>query len=209
MQKKHKWFKLLKAKLITYNSYKIYCNKLKFLLKCAESNYYENRFSTLKTNPKANWDMLKNLLGSKPKSNCNKLIIDGVTYTNDSHIVNLFADYFSKIAIDLANDIPAAAIDGLQHIVNNDRSFFFFVSTPSEVCNVIMKLKASSDKQILSKLLKLGADHFSSLISSLFNLCIAEGVYPDCFKIAKIIPVFKKVVGQPSPTIVQFLSSIT
>ena len=37
IDKKHLWFKLYMAKLITYSSYRNYCNKLRFLLRCAEA----------------------------------------------------------------------------------------------------------------------------------------------------------------------------
>ena len=31
-----------------------------------------------------------------------------------------------------------------------------------------------------------------SVLSDLFNACIAQGEFPDCLKIAEVIPIFKK-----------------
>ena len=170
IEKKFRWFKLFKAKLITYNSFKSYCDKLKYLLKCAESNYYEKRFNKLKNNSKHNWNLLKDLLNTNSPSSCDRLKIDTVVHTNPTHISELFADYFSNIPLDLAQNIPDTNLDGLKHIIRQDRSFYFFESTPNEICSIITKLKSSSDSRMLSKVLKLGNEHFSVLISKLFNL---------------------------------------
>ena len=43
-----------------------------------------------------------------------------------------------------------------------------------------------------TKFIKLSKNILSSVLSDLFNVCIAQGVFPDCLKIAEVIPIFKK-----------------
>ena len=187
--KKHTWFKLFKAKIITYNSFKNYCNRLNYLLKCAESRYYNKRFGKLKSNPKKNWNLLKDLLGVTRKSECKKLIVNGVHYTDPKVISDLFAEHFARAAQFPAN----GNLNGLDHIASHNRSFYFFYPTPSELSKAIMKLKnTSSDKNVSTKVLKLGNRSFSSILCDLLYLCIGEGKYPDQLKLARVVPIHKK-----------------
>ena len=43
-----------------------------------------------------------------------------------------------------------------------------------------------------TKFIKLSKNILSPVLSDLFNVCIAQGVFPDCLKIAEVIPIFKK-----------------
>ena len=43
-----------------------------------------------------------------------------------------------------------------------------------------------------TKFIKLSKNILSLVLSDLFNVCIAQGVFPDCLKIAEVIPIFKK-----------------
>ena len=43
-----------------------------------------------------------------------------------------------------------------------------------------------------TKFIKLSKNILSPVLSDLFNVCIAQGVFPDCLKIAEVIPIFQK-----------------
>ena len=122
--KKHKWFNLFKAGLITYNSFKQYCYKLRYLLKCAEAKYYERSFNKLKGNAKKNWNLLRDLLGNNSRKQSDRLSVDDVIYSEAIQIVELFANYFAEMPINLANGCPPSMLDGLQHIDRQERWFF-------------------------------------------------------------------------------------
>ena len=191
--KKHNWFKLFKAGLITYNSFKIYCRKLRYLLKCAEAKYYERRFNKLKTNARDNWNLLRDLLNINSQNNCSRLLVNNVIHSDSNQIAQLFADYFYEVPINLANNVPPSMLDGLHHIARHERSLFLFDSTSNEVSSIIKGLKNnSSSSDILVKVLKLGVDYFSIIISELINLCIDASIFPNQLKIAKVIPIHKR-----------------
>jgi hypothetical protein len=69
---------------------------------------------------------------------------------------------------------------------------FFSECTPDEINKVIVALKnSSSGDDIAVKMLKLGTNYLSVIISRLINICINTGSYPDLLKVAKIIPIHK------------------
>jgi hypothetical protein len=51
--------------------------------------------------------------------------------------------------------------------------------------------KATGLDGIPGRILKLSADVVSPSLTKIFNQCLIQGVYPDDWKIAKVVPVFK------------------
>ena len=77
----------------------------------------------------------------------------------------------------------------------NFNSIFSFPSTNAEVCSIIHRLKTKNAQRhidVESKFIKYGKLIISPIISNLFNLCIETGVFPNCLKIAEVIPIYKK-----------------
>ena len=67
--------------------------------------------------------------------------------------------------------------------------------TESELISLINKLnsnKAAGPDSIGPKLLKVVAPAVVTPLLYIFNLSFSTGVFPDRFKLAKVIPVFKK-----------------
>src|SRR6266536_641355 len=81
----------------------------------------------------------------------------------------------------------------------------FTPTTPTEIYRLIM---SSSDSSCLldplpTSLLKSCSDILSTLLSSLINLSLADGIFPDSFKHALVSPLLK------TPTFPMTLSQIT
>jgi hypothetical protein len=51
--------------------------------------------------------------------------------------------------------------------------------------------KATDLDGIPGRILKLSADVVSPSLTKIFNLSLIQGIYPDDWKIAKVVPVFK------------------
>ena len=47
------------------------------------------------------------------------------------------------------------------------------------------------DQSCSNKILKSTCKTIVPFITCLFNICIDKGVFPDCFKVAKVVPLFK------------------
>ena len=64
------------------------------------------------------------------------------------------------------------------------------------VKKVIVKLdssKASGPDCIPVKVLKNCEPELSYILAKLFNLCLKESCFPDCWKVSSVVPVFKNV----------------
>ena len=75
--------------------------------------------------------------------------------------------------------------------------------TPSLVSRAILKLNsstASGPDNIPAIVLKKCCPELSSILSKLFNKCLAESSFPDCWKCANIVPAFKNCGDRSDPT---------
>ena len=57
--------------------------------------------------------------------------------------------------------------------------------------NALKNNKAIRIMDVETKFIK-SKNILSPVLSDLFNVCIAQGVFPDCLKMAEVIPIFKK-----------------
>ena len=67
-------------------------------------------------------------------------------------------------------------------------------TTCSEISKLILKLdvkKSCGYDSISNKILKATCNIVAPYITKLFNSCIQKGVFPNCFKTAQVIPLFK------------------
>ena len=77
------------------------------------------------------------------------------------------------------------------------KSFFFCPATPDEIIKIIKSFsnnKSAGPNSLPSSVLKNCADVLSFPISYLVNLSFTTGKFPNLCKIAKVIPLFKKVI---------------
>ena len=69
-------------------------------------------------------------------------------------------------------------------------------SDSEEIVNLIRRQNIYTDlKNIPVFIYKILASLISSTVSMLFNNSLSEGIFSDCLKMAKIIPIFKSGVS--------------
>ena len=74
-------------------------------------------------------------------------------------------------------------------------SLYFNPTSPLEIKRIITDLKSkngSGMNGIPSKALKCTPDNILFAIAHIFNLSLSNGEFIDAFKVAKVVPVFKK-----------------
>lgn len=182
--------------------YKIYRNKLVGVLRLSKKLYYRNYFITNQSNVKNVWKGIRQLvsLRSKDSFKPNRLVKDNQEITDVKSIANEFNCYFATIGSRLATEIPSCGAFAHKLYLDNPSSSSFFLSpvTNIEIIDIISTLnsnKATGPYSIPIVLLKILKNYISHPLEILFNCSFTTGTVPDHFKMAKVIPVFKK--GSP------------
>ena len=120
-------------------------------------------------------------------------IAEGIGF-NDPIPENFDKDDIFLSLIKRYDDHPS--IMAIKKICTQGQSFDFVHVTPNDVKSCIVNMdskKSTGYDGILVKLLKVGTDPLSMIISELINMSIDECVFPDLLKYAKIAALFKKL----------------
>ena len=117
--------------------------------------------------------------------------------TNQKEIANHFNCYFSGIAGNILKSRKHKGNHSYQEYLKNPlpNSHIFFDSDPSEVECLISSLelsKSSGPYSIPVNVLHLLKKDISIPLSKIFNLSMKTGNHPDCLKLARVIPIYKK-----------------
>ena len=102
-------------------------------------------------------------------------------------------EFFVTIGSSLSSRLPQSAY--LSGSFNCDKTLFIEPTGEFEVASVIKALKnkkSSGMDGISNETLKCCSPIIERHLARAFNKCIDEGVFPDIFKTAKVVPLFKK-----------------
>ena len=116
--------------------------------------------------------------------------------TDGNEIARGFCDFYCKVGPELAAKIW---LEGDQNFLSymNDRveeNLYLCPSTPLEIeqlCLNLKPIKSAGWDGISPRVIKAVAGQLAGPLSRLINLCIREGKYPQDFKVARIVPIFK------------------
>ncbi|XP_055525286.1 uncharacterized protein LOC129718490 isoform X3 [Wyeomyia smithii] len=174
------------------------------IIKQKQKLYDQNLIAQNRSNIKKVWNILNEIVfhrNTEVRQNAiSEVIIDETTLKNETDICNAFSSYFinlpSKLSKDLLrmfNNEPKSRT--LHTVVQNS----IVILPANEICNYVHSLKNSNAvgiDGISSKFIKNNIAILSSRLTDLFNQAIEEGVFPECLKAAKVVPIHKK--GQKS-----------
>ncbi len=182
-----------------YSRFKKYRNKINHLMRMSKNNYYDNYFNKHLNDSKLVWKGIKQTIYMKtPTSSAipTTIINNGQEITETQKIAEAFSKYFAEIGDKLASDIPNVSKSPLEY---NDSqtsdSFYIYPPTSYEIEREIMGLKTSKavgPYSIPIKVLKLLQNVIAKSLEILFNTSFSTGIVPENFKLAKVLPVFKK-----------------
>ena len=165
------------------------CNRL---MSKAKTNNFTNLVSENMTNPRKLWDKMKHILHKKknnilPDSSCN------------TKLASSFNDVFiSKIA-KIRDTLLSAKRDSNIHPEPTPPAAPNPLLTFSQISesNVLKLIRSSPSKSCdldpcPTQIVKDSADILAGSITMVINLSLAEGKFPDTFKIAHVTPLLKK-----------------
>ena len=170
------------------------------ILRKAEAEYYASFIKKHSDNSKQLWKRFGNVLG-KSKSNhssIEKLLINNHYITDQKSITSEFNKYFCSVGEKLASKIRDTGMDSFKKYLNQpiQQSLYLNIITIGEIVIEINQLeqnKSPGHDEFTAKFLKISHDIIAPILCDIFNLSIKKGEYPDMLKIAKVLPIFKKV----------------
>jgi len=167
----------------------------------AKRSYYASYFHENSNNMIKTWSKINELLG-KSNKNCNSQTYfwdDGKVITGDKNIAEAFNNYFTNITTIMANNIDPldnTQVNALDFLTNRPTSHFDFnFITPDQLlttANDIKSKNSSGHDKLTTKLIKYIINDIKDPLTVIFNQCIANGVFPNSLKVAKVTPIFKK-----------------
>ena len=147
--------------------------------------------------------MLKEII-SKNKSKTNlpsKLVLKhdnkfSLEINNDQLISEYFNNFFSSTGERISLSLPPNEVSPLSFMKNIHVTESFFLSpiTIQEVIDITMSMKSKSSSgydNLSSKLIKELIEHLAEPLTYIFNNSFLSGIFPNFYKIAKILPIFK------------------
>ena len=194
IRNKNKFFKDFKVGAISSEDYRIYRNALNKVVRSAKRNYYINYFNSYRNSTKNVWLKIKELQKKNSISKPHSMLINGGLNSDSSVIANEFNKFYCNIAPKLDRRLPPSDVDPLSYLRGNYiQSMVIPPVLTSDTVKVIKSLKDKNDpKFIPTSLIKDNDNVFAIPLTALFNQSISLGIFPDLFKIADIIPLYKK-----------------
>ena len=179
--------------------WKQFRNQTTNLIRNEEIKYYKNQIITHGNNCQAMWKTLGNILNNKrhKSQDISSLVINNEVITDKNKIVQTMNNYLCGIGEKLANQHNNDRENEFEEYLNKPMSHSMYMSkiTTKEIANQIKDLdtkKASGQDGFTAKFLKICQSVIEQPLTHIYNLSILSGNYPQNFKIAKCIPIYKK-----------------
>ena len=121
----------------------------------------------------------------------------GEVVQDPQEVANLFGEHFSVAATGGGSDPSRGLGDRDGARTEAAHSFFLF---PTDTIEVNSAIKQASVKHsagyddIPCSLLSSMADVLTEPLTSLFNACIVEEIFPDYLKVSKVLPIHRRVI---------------
>ena len=169
-------------------------NKLK---RTTKSQYYVEQLDKSKNDIKTTWNVMKMAMNKQSnKTSIPSIISHNTKITkNCKEIADAFCDYFTNVGHDYARKIPKSRKPFQHYLKNPNPQTMFLSPTDSEEILVILnnlKPKNSSGHDNLnSKFLKAIKHEIKEPLSKLINQSLTSGIFPDVFKMAEVVPIYK------------------
>ena len=177
----------------------------------AKRLYYTSCFDKYKDDIKKTWATITELLNKKTSKNDypRYFLINDMPVSDHSQIAREFNKYFVNIGPSLANSITPPPGKSYQEYLLDpcETPLHFITATKSEIRQIIDSLKTKTScgfDGISNKLLKFIIDEIIEVMTLIINQMFSTGIFPDKLKIAKIVPIFKRIRNTFSIIIAQY-----
>ena len=160
----------------------------------AKRKYFENishKLSNKNLNPKKYWSLLKIILNGK-KIPCIPPIYHNDKFVSDiKKKCDLFNSYFADQCTPLVNDSKLPSVLTV-HTESLLESFHFSADHIGDIIKKLDPNKAHGHDMISIRMLKLCGDSIWKPLEIIFKNCLKEGIFPNEWKKANVVPIHKK-----------------
>ena len=161
--------------------------------------YFKEKLEETNGNLRATWQILGEAIRGRSSikggESCKYFEKEGAGITDGKDIADGFCDFYCNVGPNLAARIKQDDSVFLDYMGDSvSENLIWRPTTPREVeeiCRGLDPGKGMGWDGVSPKVIKAVAAELSGSLSRLFNCCMREGHYPACFKVAKVIPVFK------------------
>ncbi len=176
--------------------YRQYKNRYNKAVRRSKINNYHSQIKSAGRDSKKIWKVIKNVIGLSKESSLVEFVeVDNQRIYGASNIANSFNQYFSKLGENLTPKIPTTNHSFREFLPPPmANSIFIEPLTPVSVFNLIKQIKPkhSCDNDGLSMfLISSIAEGICAPLSSIYNLSLQTGVFPDKLTISKTIVIHK------------------
>lgn len=182
------------------HTYKKYRNILTAIIRVAKEKYYEEKIRIYNKDLKKIWQTINEATDTIKRNNTQINVISShneLPITNNNEIANEFNKYFSRIGHTIVNSISSHSSEHETydfHNSSNSSSIFLLPVTENTIISIVNELKNNVTPGIdgiSTSLIKKISNFISKPLSTIFNLCITQGVFPEQLKCAIVIPLHK------------------
>ena len=163
-------------------------------------DYDKQKFEDYGHDKSKTWNHINEIMKRKRKSRASIKNIrskTGKLLCSKPEIANCLNEHFSSVGKSMANKFNnlEPLKDPLDYISKRvEQSIQLSDTHKSEILDIILSQdakKACGYDEINNKIIKRTSDVVSPFLEILFNACIKQGIFPDCFKLAQVTPLFK------------------
>ena len=163
-------------------------------------NYFREKLERAKGDLKTTWEVLgeaiKGKRDRKGGASCGYFEENGLGMTDGKQIAKGFCDFYCKVGPDLARKVGKERQRNIEDYLGDrvEESLYWRPTTQlevEEICKALDAGKGMGWDGIAPRVIKAVAKEIAGPLSRLYNCCMREGHYPACFKVARVVPVFK------------------
>jgi hypothetical protein len=180
--------------------YKNYRNQLSCLIKSAKENYYRNKIIEVRNNNKMLWRNITEIIGLSKKERGFPIehFMKGKTNIHNKDILqaaNTLNEYYVGVGASLASAVPPVSeyeVNDANHVT--DSNFRLMPISDEDLVCLIKNLKGGSAPgvdNIPASLIKKNVEFLKKPLLHIINNSILQGIFPNLFKIGKVIPIYK------------------
>ena len=179
--------------------YKHYRSQLQKIKRRAKIDYYNNQCVKFKNDTKRLWHTINNIIKSSSRKTdvIDKIRVNNLVLTDAKEITNAFGQYFSAIGRQVAmkgGNSTKNISEYINKIPRLNKCMFLTPCSKEEISSLIDKLPnkhSSGHDNVDNILLKKLSSMLIEPLCFIFNLSLANGVFPDDMKLADAVPLFK------------------